>query len=129
MRASTRSIGSKNDTILAYNNTYLNVNKKVNKTDVTLNGDGILPAGTIVDINGKSVNTTELGSTAFGVVYEDWDFNDSMGTEVIPITIFGFVNLAKLPAAPVDAVKTALKMIQFLDLNPAPATTTTTTIV
>ena len=129
MRASTRSISSKSDTILAYTNTYLNVNRKVNKTDVTLNEDGILPAGTIVDINGKSVNTTELGSTAFGVVYEDWDFNDSMGTEVIPITIFGFVNLAKLPAAPVDAVKTALKMIQFLDLNPAPATTTTTTIV
>ena len=116
MRASTRSISSKNDTILAYTNTYLNVNKKVNKTDVTLNEDGILPAGTIVDINGKSVNTAELGSTAFGIVYEDWDFNNSMGTEVIPITIFGFVNLAKLPAAPVDAVKAALKMIQFLNI-------------
>ena len=50
-----------------------------------------------------------------------------MGTEIIPVTIFGFVKESTLPVAPVAEVKTALKMIQFIG-EAAPTTTTTTTV-
>ncbi|UZQ49105.1 hypothetical protein [Clostridium kluyveri] len=114
MRQSNRTITSGQKQILAYNGLYLNVNLKVAKSAVTLNSNGILPAGTVIDKTGKSVNTSELGATAFGIVYNDVDFNNSNGTEVIPVTIFGFVKESALSAAPVAEVKTALKMIQFL---------------
>ena len=55
MRQSTRTITTGQTQILAYNDLYLNVNLKVNKTAVTLNSDGILPVGTIIDKTGKSV--------------------------------------------------------------------------
>jgi hypothetical protein len=114
MRQSTSTIAAGQTQILAYNGLYLNVNLKVAKSVVTLNSDGILPAGTIIDKTGKSVNTAELGATAFGIVYDNGDFNNSQGTEIIPVTIFGFVKESALPVAPVAEAKTALKMIQFL---------------
>ncbi|PRR84750.1 hypothetical protein [Clostridium luticellarii] len=125
MRQSTKTITAGQKQILAYNGLYLNVNLKVNKTNVTLDENGILLAGTIIDKEGKSVNTSALGSTAFGIVYEDVDFNNSMGTEVIPVTIFGFIKTSALPAAPVAEAVTSLKMIQFMDYTPSTTTTTT----
>jgi hypothetical protein len=113
MRQSSRTLSGEQKNILAYGQHFLNVNVKVVKTAATL-VDGILPAGTIVDNAGKSVNTAPLGATAFGVVYEDVDFNNSKGTEVVPVTIFGFIKTSELPAAPVTEAKSALKMIQFL---------------
>jgi hypothetical protein len=113
MRQSSRSLSGEQKNILAYGQHFLNVNVKVVKTDATLVG-GILPVGTIVDNAGKSVNTAPLGATAFGVVYEDVDFNNSKGTEVVPVTIHGFIKTSELPAAPVAEAKAALKMIQFI---------------
>ncbi|GIM29818.1 hypothetical protein CPJCM30710_24840 [Clostridium polyendosporum] len=114
MRQSSRTIMGEQKNILALaGQLFQNTNIKVVKTDATLT-NGILPVGTIVDKDGKSVNTAELGATAFGVVYEDVDFNNSKGTEVVPVTIFGFIKESALPVAPVAAVRTALKMIQFL---------------
>lgn len=110
MRQSTTTIGSSQVNILKYNQYFLNVNLKVTKTVTTLNSSGILPAGTIIDSTGKVVND----GTAYGIVYEDVDFNNSTGTEVIPVTIFGFVDTSKLPTAPADTAKTALNMIKFL---------------
>lgn len=114
MRQSSRTLMGEQKNILALaGQLFQNTNIKVAKTVATLT-DGILPAGTIVDKTGKSVNTSALGSTAFGVVYEDVDFNNSKGTEVVPVTIFGFVKTSALPVAPVTEAKAALKMIQFL---------------
>ncbi|OAA91252.1 hypothetical protein [Clostridium ljungdahlii] len=110
MRQSTTTIGSSQVNILKYNQYFLNVNLKVAKTATTLNANDILPAGTIIDSTGKVVND----GTAYGIVYENVNFKDSMGTEVVPVTIFGFIDTPKLPVAPADAAKTALNMIKFL---------------
>ncbi|WP_238884513.1 hypothetical protein [Clostridium sp. YIM B02551] len=114
MRQSSTSIMGEQKNILALaGHLFQNTNIKVSNTVATLT-NGILPAGTIVDKNGKSVNTAELGSSAFGIVYEDVDFTNSKGTEVVPVTIFGFIKASALPATPVAETKAALKMIQFL---------------
>lgn len=109
MRQSTTPISDSQVNILKYSQYFLTVNLKVTKAITTLN-NGILPAGTIIDSTGKVVND----ATAFGIVYEDVDFNNSKGTEVVPALIFGFVDASKLPTAPADTAKTALNMIKFL---------------
>ena len=114
MRQSSRTIIGEQKNILALaGQLFQNTNIKVSKAVATLT-NGILPAGTIVDKSGKSVNDAINGATAFGIVYEDVDFNNSNGTEIVPVTIFGFVKENVLPVAPVAEVKAALKMIQFL---------------
>ena len=95
--------------ILEHNH-FLNTNMKITKTVTTLNASGILPAGTIIDKTGKVVND----STAFGVVYEDVDFTNSSGTEVVAVVLHGFVNSAVLPVQPLAATITALNLIKFL---------------
>lgn len=110
MRQSSTQIMDSQVNILKYNQYFLTVNLKVAKTATTLNAKGILPAGTIVDSTGKVVND----ATAFGIVYEDVDFNNSMGTENVAVLIFGFVDTSKLPTAPADTAKTALNMIKFM---------------
>lgn len=94
---------------------YVNINKKVAKTEVASKlKDGILPAGTIVDKDGKPAN----GVTSFGIVFGDVDFNNSMGTEILPIMIHGFVNKTKLKEYSGDDITaeaiTALNQIKFL---------------
>lgn len=115
MRQSTKSIlGAQKNILALAGELFQNTNIKVNKTDVTLT-DGVLLAGTIVDKLGKKVDGTTITSDkAFGVVYEDVDFNNSSGTEVVPVTIFGFIKESVLPEKPTVEVKSALKMIQFL---------------
>ncbi|ADK16180.1 hypothetical protein [Clostridium ljungdahlii] len=110
MRQSTTTIMDSQVNILKYNQYFLPVNLKVAKTATTLNAKGILPAGTIIDATGKVVND----GTAFGIVYENVDFNNSMGTENVSVLIFGFVDASKLPTAPADAAKAALNMIKFM---------------
>lgn len=110
MRQSTTQIMDSQVNILKYNQYFLTVNLKVAKTATTLNTNGILPAGTIVSATGAVVND----GTAYGVVYENVDFNNSMGTEVVPVLIFGFVDSSKLPTAPADTAKAALNMIKFM---------------
>ncbi|ADL40312.1 major head protein [Clostridium phage phiCTP1] len=129
MRQSIRTISEAQKQLLAYNDLYLSVNVKVAKADATLDANNKLVAGTIIDATGKTVND----GTAFGVVYEDIDFTDSMGTEVVPVIVFGFINVHNMPTAPSEAVIGALKMIQFIDdglvtttTTVAPTTTTST---
>lgn len=110
MRQSTTKILGVQKNILALAGTlFQNINIKVSKTTATLK-EGILEAGTIVDKTGKKVTD----GTALGIIYEDVDFNNSSGTEVVPVTIFGFVKEKELPEKPTTEVKAALKMIQFL---------------
>lgn len=114
MRQSSRTLMGEQKNILALaGQLFQNTNIKVLNTNATLT-EGILPAGTIVDKTGKSVNTALDGATAFGIVYEDVDFNNSKGTEIVPVTIFGFIKESALPEAPVTEAKAALKMIRFL---------------
>ncbi|CAM3001795.1 hypothetical protein HAHI6034_10910 [Hathewaya histolytica] len=94
---------------------YVNINIKVRKTDVTDKlKEGVLPAGTTVDPKGKPEN----GATSFGIVFADVDFNNSKGTEILPVMIHGFVNKAKLKEytgeeVTEEAIK-AMNMIKFL---------------
>lgn len=110
MRQSSKAILDSQVNILKYTQLFLPVSIKVAKSSTTLDANGILPAGTIVDQTGKVVND----ATAFGVVYEDVDFNNSMGTELVSVVIFGFIDTSKLPVAPSDTAKTAMNMIKFL---------------
>lgn len=111
MRQSTRKImGSQKNILALAGELFQNINIKVDKSKTTLNSDEILPAGTFVDKDGKVVND----STAFGVVYSDVEFKDSHGTEIVPVTIFGFIKESELPVAPTNETKEALKIIKFL---------------
>lgn len=89
---------------------------KVKKTDVPeVDGKRILEAGTFISKDGKIVDgTTVTDDKTFGIVYKDKDFTNSNGTETVAVTIFGFIKESILPKAPSAAVKTALKMVQFL---------------
>lgn len=94
---------------------YVNINIKVGKTDVTAKlKDEVLPAGTVVDKDGKPANTTN----AFGIVFADVDFKDSTGTEILPVMVHGFVNKTKLKEYSGEDVTAeaiaAMNMIKFL---------------
>lgn len=113
-QSSTKILGEQKNILALAGELFQNTNIKVNKTDATLT-EGILLAGTIVDKVGKKVDgTTVTNDKAFGVVYEDVDFTNSHGTEVVPVTIFGFVKESVLPEKPTGEVKAALPMIKFL---------------
>jgi len=116
MRQSTRtiSVGQKDIREIAGDH-FVNINIKVAKTDVAAKlVDGVLLAGTLVDKDGKPAN----GTTSFGILFEDIDFNNSMGTEILPVMIHGFVNKGKIEEYSGDTVSTeaiaALNMIKFL---------------
>lgn len=108
-QSTTKILGSQKNILALAGELFQNTNIKVSKITTTLK-EGVLEAGTIVDKTGKKAND----DTAFGVVYEDVDFNNSHGTEVVPVTIFGFVKESALPEKPTTEAKAALKMIQFL---------------
>ncbi|BFN04365.1 hypothetical protein [Clostridium tetani] len=108
-QSTTKILGTQKNILALAGALFQNTNIKVSKTVATLK-EGILEAGTIVDKTGKKVTD----GTAFGIVYEDVDFNNSSGTEVVPVTIFGFIKENTLPQKPATEVKAALKMIQFL---------------
>lgn len=112
MRQSSTTIFGENKTILELaGDLFQNINIKVNKSDVSSSLDnGILKAGTIVNKSGVPVND----NTAFGLVYNDINFTNSTGTEIVPVLIFGFVKTKVLPAQPEEATKLALPLIKFL---------------
>lgn len=116
MRQSGYTIGTQQKNIRALaGDLFQNINIKVAKTAVNASlKNGILPAGTIVNNKGIPAND----NTAYGVVYNDVDFNNTKGTEILSVCIFGFLNEAKITeysgTAPSEAAKTALNMIKFL---------------
>lgn len=97
---------------------YVNVAVTVSDAGVTANGEGkkIVPAGTILgggflaDKSVLAVKTNAAG--AEGVLFNDTDV--TYGPAPGAAMIHGFVNLDKLPEAPVAEAVTALKQITFL---------------
>lgn len=126
MRQSSYSIGAAQKDIRALaGDHFININLKVTKTNVTSSlVNGILEAGTLISKDGKTVVTAAGQSgaanttTAYGIVYADVDFNNSKGTEIVPVMIHGFVkeSLIKLNSTTALATteKEALSMIAFL---------------
>lgn len=105
-------------TILKFPDHYVNLAVTISDTGVTANAEGkkIVPAGTILgggflaDDTIKAVKTNAAGAEA--VLFYDVDV--TYGPAPGAAMIHGFVDLAKLPEAPVDAAVTALKQITFL---------------
>lgn len=118
MRQSQYTIGAKQTEIRALaGEHYVNINLKVAKANVTdVLVDGVLEAGTLLTATGKKVTTSELTTDAYGIVFQDVDFNNSKGTEVVPVMIHGFVNTKKIKLDVTNSAveKTALNMIAFL---------------
>lgn len=72
-------------------------------TDLTtLAQDGVIPAGTVIPSNDAS---------AKGVLLSDVRLDENPNGTIVT---HGFIRLDKLPAAPADAAKTALKLVQFV---------------
>ncbi len=98
---------------------YVNVPIKVTKTNITASlVNGVLEAGTLITAGGKTVTSTSSTTDVYGIVFADVDFNNSKGTEVVPVMIHGFVNTTKIKlnsTTEVAAVEKAkLNMIAFL---------------
>lgn len=117
MKFEQTSYGS-NKEILKFVGHEVSVAVTVDDTGVTANGSGkkIVPAGTIVGggflANRATKAIKKNDADAEGVLRYDVDvtYGPAPGAAVI----HGFVDLAKLPEAPVALAVTALKQITFL---------------
>ncbi|ACD25057.1 hypothetical protein FDC50_07030 [Clostridium botulinum] len=104
------SVGQKDIRAIAGDH-YININKKVAKEDVASKlVDDILPAGTLVDKDGKPSN----GTNTWGLTFTDVDFKNSKGTEILPVTIHGFINSKAIEDKPTAEAIAALKQITFM---------------
>lgn len=122
MRQSGYSVGTKQKDIFAVaGSNFMNVNIKLTKTTVNSKlVNGILPAGTRIAKNGSiaTEGSSSAASTAYGVLVNDVDFNNSKGTEIASVCIFGFLSEARINEYTSGTVseyeKAALNMIKFL---------------
>lgn len=99
---------------MKYNRTHVTLPKEILYNDhyvaipydcseIAANGDGIIPAGTIVPAN---------DATAIGVLLHDVQKeNNPNGT----IVIHGFIRKDKLPAAPAETVN--IPMVKFMEIK------------
>lgn len=103
---------------------------KVKKNDVKdVLTNGVLKAGTLITEDGKKVTSTAASgdkaaaTDAYGVVYQDVDFNNSMSadgvennaTEVVPVFVQGTVYESAVSFSTQKALeKAALKNIIFI---------------
>lgn len=97
----------------------------VKKADVTakLNADEVLEAGTLITKEGKAVTTTASTTDAYGVVYQDISFKNSMSvdsvpdnaTEIVPVIVHGvlYESQVKFDKTYAEIEKAALKQIIF----------------
>lgn len=127
MRQSSTTITGAQKNILVYAQHFLSVNIKATKATITASlVNGILEAGTLIAADGSVAVTTgnadkTLATTnAYGVLLEDVDFNNSNGTEILPVIIHGFVKTAltkfssEATANGAYAEKLAMNMIKFI---------------
>lgn len=134
MRQSSYSIGCAQNRLRAIaGDHFIAVPIKVKKSDIAtlLDTNEVLKAGTLLTKDGKPVTTTggtPATTNAYGVVYEDVSFKDSMSpdatpgnaTEVVSLFVHGvlYESEVKFSADTVtggrDAEKAALKQILFV---------------
>jgi len=113
----TTTYGNRKE-ILKFPDHYVNMPVTVDDTGVTANADGkkIVPAGTIMGggvlTDPSKLVTKTNAAGAEGVLFDDVDV--TYGPASASLTIHGFIDLAKLPEAPVAAAVTALKQITFI---------------
>ena len=88
---------------------YVNFTTTVSDVGITADelGRKIVPAGSILDATGKIVND----NTAVGLLFASIEVTS--GPQPGALMVEGYVLEARLPVAPVAAVKTALKEIKF----------------
>lgn len=108
--------------ILKFPDHYVNLAITVSDVGVTANSEGkkIVPAGTILGggvleddtIEAVKATTDEGMSNAEGILFNDTDVTHGPASGAL--LIHGFVALDKLPTAPTDEEKAALKQITFL---------------
>lgn len=98
MRQSSYTIGAAQKDIRAIaGDHFITIPMKITKSTVDAKlVNGILEAGTLLTAKGETVTTNGTSSNAFGIVFTDVDFNDSKGTEVVPVLIHGVVDTKKI---------------------------------
>lgn len=113
MKVKTTNYGNSKE-ILKYRDHYVGTAVMVSDTGVTANADGkkIVQAGTLVGGTAMGAVKADNSATAEGVLLSDVDVThgEAPGTMII----HGFIDVAKIPTAPVTAAKTALSMIKFV---------------
>lgn len=118
MRQSSYTIGAAQKDIRAIaGDHFITIPMKITKDTVNAKLEGgVLEAGTLLTSKGETVTTNGTSSDAFGIVFTDVDFNDSKGTEVVPVLIHGVVDIKKIKLDSVNHAKEieALKNIIFL---------------
>lgn len=118
MRQSSYTIGAAQKNILAIaGDHFITIPMKITKSTVNAKlVSGILEAGTLLTAKGETVTTNGTSSNAFGIVFTDVDFNDSKGTEVVPVLIHGVVDTKKIKLDDTNHAKEieSLKNIIFL---------------
>jgi len=104
--------------ILKFPDHYVAVAVTVDSAGVTANAEGrkIVPAGTIMGggvLDDQTKLATKINAAgAEGVLFNDTDV--TYGPAPGAMVIHGFIDLNKIPEAPVAEAKAALKLITFL---------------
>lgn len=104
--------------ILKFPDHYVNLAITVDDTGVVANAEGkkIVPAGTLMGggvLASETVKATAVNGTGSeGVLFYDVDV--TYGPAPGALTIHGFIDLDKIPAAPTAEAIAALKQITFL---------------
>lgn len=123
MKFKTTTYNPSRKEILKFPDHYVNVAITVSDADVSANEEGrkIVPAGTFLGGGVlanettpavKATTTLEV-SNAEGVLFDAVDVTD--GPAKGALLIHGFLDTSKLPTAPTDEEKTALKQITFVE--------------
>lgn len=124
-QSSYEVIGGQKKLRLIAGDHFISMPINVKKADVAslLNADELLEAGTLLTVTGKTVTTTSSTSDAFGVVYQDINFKNSVSadsnpnnaTEIVPVIVHGvlYESEVKLNSTYAAVEKAALKQILF----------------
>jgi hypothetical protein len=124
-QSSYEIIGGQKKLRLIAGDHFISLPINVKKSDVAslLNSDEVLEAGNLLTIAGKPVTTTSTSSDAYGVVYQDISFKNSMSadsipgnaTEIVPTIVHGVLYESQIKFDKTNAAieKTALKQIIF----------------
>lgn len=124
-QSSYEIIGEQKKLRLIAGDHFISLPMKVKKADVKeiLNSDEVLEAGTLITKDGKKVTTSASATDAYGVVYQDISFKNSVSpdstadnaTEVVPVIVHGVLYESQVKFDETNSAieKAALKQIIF----------------